>query len=176
MAINLSIAQIDLSMSEGGYSVDTLVDSFTYMQQNLEQMRDQMLRDDQDDAVLEVVRNKLSCESELLTHKVVESIIAFQFYDKLSQRLNHVSHGLSALIDLISDVEDAHDPDAWQRFVAQVERYSAMPEEQQLFDLIFRQGIKADDAIALMKERIQKMIADEQAQHAANRLADIELF
>lgn len=36
MVLNLSVAQIELSISEGDNSVNTLIDSFTYMSEHIE--------------------------------------------------------------------------------------------------------------------------------------------
>ena len=39
LILNLSVAQIDLSITEGDKSVNTLIDSFTYMSQHIEHIQ-----------------------------------------------------------------------------------------------------------------------------------------
>jgi hypothetical protein len=172
MALNLSIAQIDLSMTEGSYSIDTLIDSFTFMRQGLDQLNQSVLNDEiQDVSELKV---RLLQESQQLSEKVAASIVAFQFYDKLSQRLQHVSKSLSSLSDIISHEDRTVDETTWNSFRDKMAKYAAMREEYELFELIFTQGMSSEKAIEVMKDRIRARMEESKSQAAEED--DIELF
>ncbi|MCH9742194.1 MAG: hypothetical protein K0U21_03190 [Proteobacteria bacterium] len=176
MALNLSIAQIDLSMTEGGYSVDTLIDSFNFMREGLDNLRTTVLNDEVTD--IAELKAKLMAESAVMTDKVTASIVAFQFYDKLSQRLQHVSKSLSILSDIISHEDRTVDETTWNKFREKMAKYAAMREEYELYELIFTQGMTGEAAIEVMKERMRERMLEAQAKHAASGGMDddIELF
>lgn len=172
MALNLSIAQIDLSMTEGSYSIDTLIDTFNFMREGLDRLNHSVLNDEiQDVAELKL---RLLQESQVLSEKVTESIVAFQFYDKLSQRLQHVSKSLSSLSDIISHEERTVDEAKWNSFLEKMAKYAAMREEYELYELIFTQGLSGEQAIEVMKDRMRARMEERKNQPAPED--DIELF
>lgn len=175
MTLNLSIAQIDLSMKEGEYSVDTLIDSFGFMRTELDRVNVIVHQDDID---VDTVKAVLAAQSEVLADKVSASIIAFQFYDKLSQRLHHVSESLSALTDIISSGETAIDDASWDKFVSKMAKYASMREEYELFELVFERGHSAEAAIQELKDRLSARMKAAQEKHKAapDYEDDIELF
>lgn len=172
MALNLSIAQIDLSMTEGSYSIDTLIDTFNFMREGLDRLNHSVLNDEiQDVAELKL---RLLQESQVLSEKVTASIVAFQFYDKLSQRLQHVSKSLSSLSDIISHEERTVDEAKWNSFLEKMAKYAAMREEYELYELIFTQGLSGEQAIEVMKDRMRARMEERKNQPAPED--DIELF
>lgn len=132
LALNLSIAQINLSMRDGSYSIDTLIDSFTAFKD---------ISDIQNNPVL--------------TEKVTNSIIAFQFYDKLSQRLHHVEKGLSILNELLIN-KKISDEKEWLYFKDKMQKFTSMAEEYNLYDMIFNQGKSIEYAINYLIEQDKK--------------------
>lgn len=174
MILNLSVAQIDLSITEGDNSVNTLIDSFTYMSQHIEKIQatseDLYAATGEDDAILKHKSHLLSQAGELST-KMQQAIIAFQFYDKLSQRLTHVSHGLSGLAEIVSHEMRVKSPEEWEAFKASVRKGTTMREEEELFELIFDQEVPAEEAIEIMKQRMRdRMHEEEEAEE------EIEFF
>lgn len=176
LALNLSVAQIDLSMTEGSYSVDALIDSFNFMREGLESIRNHVVNDDVSD--LMILKSHVLSESNLLSDKVSSSIIAFQFYDRLSQRLHHVSDSLSSLSDIIGSENQIIDETVWQSFIEKMAKYAAMREEHELFELIFTQGLSSNSAIEKMKIKMRERLIE--AQNTPNigddDDDDIELF
>lgn len=171
MALNLSIAQIELSMTEGSHSVDTLIDSFNYMREGLIDLADSILNDEIQDK--RDLKQQLLEKSHLLSEKMTASIIAFQFYDKLTQRLQHVSKSLSGLTDIISEEERVLDEMTWKDFLEATKKYAAMREEYELYDLIFNQNMSSEKAIELMKNRMRERMLAEKDKPMED---DIELF
>lgn len=174
LALNLSVAQIDLSMTEGNYSVDALIDSFNFMREGLENLHAHIMKGTATDEAS--VNSNMLAETNALSDKVTSSIIAFQFYDRLSQRLHHVSDSLSILSDIMASKDQIVDDIVWQAFIEKMSRYAAMREEHELFDLIFKQGLSSEQAIELMKFKMRERMLESQNNPAAVLDDDIELF
>lgn len=174
LILNLSVAQIDLSITEGDNSVNTLIDSFTYMSQHIEQIQNasnKMAEIGQEIEGMGDHQSVLLSEAGELSLKMQQAVIAFQFYDKLSQRLGHVSHGLSGLAEIVSHEMKVKSPEEWEGFKNSVRKGTTMREEEELFELIFDQNIPAEDAIEIMKERMRERMHAEQEQEE-----EIEFF
>lgn len=159
LILNLSVAQIDLSITEGDNSVNTLIDSFTFMSQHIENIQEtgsKIAEMTADIDGLDAHQGVLLSEAGELSQKMQQAVIAFQFYDKLSQRLDHVSHGLSSLAEIVSHEMKVQSADEWEKFKSSVRKGTTMREEEELFELIFDQNIPADEAINIMKERMRE--------------------
>ena len=174
LMLNLSVAQIDLSITEGDNSVNTLIDSFTFMSEHIDKIQasSQSIVDiASTDADMSEHHGVLLSEAGELSSKMQQAVIAFQFYDKLSQRLEHVSHGLSGLAEIVSQEMRVKDALEWEDFKTSVRKGTTMREEEELFELIFDQHIHADKAIEIMKERMRERMNDVQEDEE-----DIEFF
>ncbi|MCW8931031.1 MAG: hypothetical protein OQL19_12430 [Gammaproteobacteria bacterium] len=165
LMLNLSVAQIDQSMNEGNSSVDTLATSFTALATNLADIQssiEQMNEENFD-------KTKLIIQGSSTTalDKIQTAIIAFQFYDKLTQRLDHVSHSLSSLSALISDPASLYSPPEWRALQASIRSKYTMEEERKMFDKVLS-GTPIEEALAEFREEmISKDSSDDE---------DIELF
>ena len=91
------------------------------MREGLDQLNHSVLNDELD--VVAELKSRLLQQSQVLSEKVAASIVAFQFYDKLSQRLQHVSKSLSSLSDIISHEERTVDEAKWNSFLEKMEKY-----------------------------------------------------
>lgn len=169
LALNLSIAQIDLSMTEGSNSVDTLIDSFNFLREGIDSIRNELNSGETKAATSHFLQ-----DVDTFTDKVTAAIVAFQFYDKLSQRLQHVSKSLSALADIISSEDQSLDEKTWQNFQDKMEKYAAMREEYELFELIFKEGVSSEAAIEQMKVKMRQKLESQSKVSAQDD--DIELF
>jgi hypothetical protein len=174
LILNLSVAQIDLSITEGDNSVNTLIDSFTFMSKHIEgiQAASQQIVDmSAGSEEIHAHNNLLLSEAGELSAKMQQAVIAFQFYDKLSQRLAHVSHGLSGLAEIVSHEMRVKNAQEWEAFKANVRKGTTMREEEELFELIFDQHVPTDQAIEIMKGRmLQRMHEQSEVEE------DIEFF
>lgn len=167
LILNLSVAQIDLSITEGDNSVNTLIDSFTFMSKHIEQIQQTGHKiaeltesvDGMDDH-----KSVLLSEAGELSQKMQQAVIAFQFYDKLSQRLAHVSHGLSGLAEIVSHEMKVKSAEEWEAFKANVRKGTTMREEEELFELIFDEHVPADKAIEIMKQRMRERMHQQEEQ------------
>lgn len=174
LILNLSIAQIELSITEGDHSVNALIDSFRFMSQHIEEIQSATAEIGQvetQDETFHKQHSLLLNQTSELAQKMQQAIIAFQFYDKLSQRLGHVSYGLSSLAEIVSHEMKVKDAQEWEDFKSAVRRGTTMREEEELFELIFDQHIPSVQAIEIMKERMSSRMHEQQEEQE-----EIELF
>jgi len=161
LMLNLAVAQIDQSMHDGNQSVDTLASSFTELatimaglSKELEEMPDSDLK------------QRMSSSTSQASSNVHSAIMAFQFYDKLSQRLNHVSNDLAALTDLISNPATLYAPPAWKALQDKIREKYTMEEERTMFDQVLS-GVSIEQALEEYKTALNSN---------NNADDDIELF
>ncbi|PLA74099.1 hypothetical protein CYQ88_07610 [Hydrogenovibrio sp. SC-1] len=174
MVLNLSVAQIELTITDGDNSVNALIDSFEFMSKHIEsiEVSSKKIAEMSNDVEGIAEHNaSLLVQTNDLAQKMQQAIIAFQFYDKLSQRLNHVSNGLSGLSEIVSHEMHAKDQAQWEAFKAEVRKGTTMREEEELFELIFDEQMHAKDAIELMKVRMRDRMKSEEVEEE-----EIELF
>ena len=139
--MNLAIAQMEVSMKEGDESVDTLTDSFTTMVARVQVIEQLVKKKEQDDDLASVIDQCESVASEMQT-----AIIAFQFYDKLTQRLSHVSHTLDALSNLVGDQSRLYNPVEWSLLQEKIKSKYTMPAEHKMFELVM-QGMSVEEIL-----------------------------
>lgn len=94
---------------------------------------------------------------------VRQAIIAFQFYDKLVQRLAHVGLSLGELGDLVGDRQRVDNPDQWVALQQYIKRKYSTREEVAMFEAVM-QGVPVQVAI-------DRFMAD-----MKDKSDDIELF
>jgi len=140
--VQLSGGQINMAMHEGNESVSVLSDSFIAMMAATKE--------------IEVIARKAGFDddSEIIDHcrsvsgKMQGSIVAFQFYDKLAQRMEHVVDGMGWLSDLISDQKRVHENAEWIGLQGRIRKSYSMKEEQDMFDALLN-GASLDEALEL---------------------------
>ena len=140
--INLAVAQIEMSMKEGGDSVDTLTDTFTTMATRVQLV--ETLAKEKATAGNDMQDILAQCDA--ISAEMQHAIIAFQFYDKLSQRLSHVSSSLGSLGDLVGDNERLLNPYEWSLLQAQIKSKYTMPAEHLMFELMM-QGMSIEEVL-----------------------------
>lgn len=128
--LNLAVAQTEMSMKEGDDSIDTLTDAFTTMVARV-QVIEKMVQSDN-----EVDTAQIMEQCEAVSDEMQNAIHAFQFYDKLTQRLSHVSHSLDALGDLVADGSRLYNPIEWSLLQEKIKSKYSMPAEHHMFDMV----------------------------------------
>jgi len=138
--LNLAVAQTEMSMKEGDESVDTLTDAFTTMVARV-QVIEKMAKSDKDIDAEQIIE-----QCEAVSNEMQHVISAFQFYDKLTQRLSHVSHSLDALGNLVSDSSRLYNPIEWSLLQEKIISKYSMPAEHHMFELVM-QGKSVDEIL-----------------------------
>jgi hypothetical protein len=133
--LNLSMAQIELAMNDSSSSVGELTDSFTSVSSALSAMRKiaNQLPNTSDVLPAKTAIESLGGEVE---SKVGKAIIAFQFYDRLAQRLSQVCRNLDDLGVLVNDPIRLYNPYAWVALQEKIRSKYVTEDDKQMFDTL----------------------------------------
>jgi hypothetical protein len=162
--LHLAVGQIEISMSDGDDSVDVLAQNFTETVDCVNAIVAAAgrlgLPAENDSALGGEIRGH--CDTAL--DRVQTAIVAFQFYDKLSQRLSHVSHSLQLLAELVGDGRRVGDAREWQALQQEIRSRYTVEGEAEMFDAVL-----AGESVAAVLKRLQQAAA-------AAPAAEIEFF
>ncbi|MCB1787394.1 MAG: hypothetical protein H6953_15830 [Chromatiaceae bacterium] len=162
--LNLAVAQISMAMHEGEDSVGSLTHSFTHMVDSVEQISQTMLTLDDAGEGTQAVQSTVLAHCDEVRGGIQQSIVAFQFYDRLSQRLDHVRYALDALAELVADRGRLFSPEEWTGLQKTICSRYTMREEQEMFEALLK-GASIEEALDIVREKI----------HGGD-IDDIELF
>lgn len=141
--LNLAVTQLERTMSDGSESVNALTETFASLIGGIQAigMAAKNLPDTPEKATIEANVNPAA-------EKINTAIIAFQFYDKLSQRLAHVSNSLDALGKLIANPTRLFNPYEWHGLQAMIKSKYTIEQDRIMFEAILS-GATVDEALAL---------------------------
>jgi hypothetical protein len=156
LMLELAAGQVQAAMRDSNSSVDVLTDTFTSLADTL-QVIEAAINTLPDTVGNGLVKNEIQSNTQLVTQKVHQAIVAFQFYDKLVQRLDHVCHGLSGLSGLVVDQRRLYSPLEWKSLQDQIIAKYTMVEERAMFDSVL-QGVSVKEALeTYMTVRMQEI-------------------
>jgi hypothetical protein len=155
LMLELSAVQIETAMKDSNASVEVLTNSFTSMA-GLMRMISDTVQTLPEDGEIGVAKQSLTGVSEHVSGMVHQAIIAFQFYDKLVQRLAHVGISLGDLSDLVADSRRLYSPGEWVTLQDKIRAKYSTREEIAMFEAVM-QGMPVQEAVdrfmAEMKEK-----------------------
>lgn len=139
----LSAVQVEDMLAEADLSVNTLTESFTSIVEHMKAINDHLL-------ALEScpIRDEALARCAETTGKIQASIVAFQFYDRMQQCLQHVTSNLKGLSELVENQDRLYDLAEWQEFQNQIRARYTMESEKLMFDAIL-QGKSVSEALAI---------------------------
>lgn len=146
LMLEVATGQIEAAMKDSNSSVDVLTDSFTTMAGYLSMISSTVGSLPDEGEIGDTKKNVLEAASHV-TGMVHNSIVAFQFYDKLSQRLAHVSHSLAALNDLVGDKQRVISPQEWGALREKIRSKYTSVDECAMFDAVMA-GMSVHEALA----------------------------
>lgn len=155
LMLGVAMAQIESAMKDGTESVDVLSDSFTSMYghvQRIEREAEALIGHAAEGQGAESIR--ATCKT--VSSKMQQVIVAMQFYDKLAQRLSHVSHSMQALAELISDLGRIYNPGEWVALQEKIKSRYTLEEERVMFEAIMK-GASIDEALAASAEYLRNI-------------------
>ena len=164
--LRLAAAQVDFSMRDGERSVNALTDSFTAMAESVATLEAGTQQLFEQHEVDDDLKASVTEHCAAVAAKTTQAIIAFQFYDKLTQRLDHVVGSLSKLGSLVSDSNRLYSPREWQHLQETICAKYTMAEERELFEAIMR----GEDVQAVL-DRMHQL-----TDQVSSTEDDIELF
>ncbi len=157
--LNLAIAHINWSLKEGDESVETLGNSFTSMAGAITAIED--IANSLPDEMAHEIKIAMADKCHNLSAKIQSAIIAFQFYDRITQQLTHVCNSLSSLGDVISDQNKLYHPYEWHALQEQIRSRYTMENERDMFDALMKGGSIEDVLRMTMKSGMQSTNNDE---------------
>lgn len=166
LMLELAAGQVDAAMRDSNSSVDVLTGTFTSLADTL-QLIDAAVSTLPDTIGNGLVKAEIQENTRLVSAKVRQAIVAFQFYDKLAQRLDHVCHSLAGLSSLVADKTRLYNPDAWQALQDEIRAKYTMAEECEMF------------AAVLHGKTVQQALEDYMStrmEQVENSGGEIELF
>ncbi|HMV18517.1 MAG TPA: hypothetical protein PLN96_12795 [Zoogloea sp.] len=149
LMLELAVGQIEAAMKEGHSSVEVLTDSFTSMAGYMRMIAG-ALEQLPDTPATQNLKDNLIGHAGEVSGRIQRSIIAFQFYDKLTQRLAHVSHSLEALSGLVVDQRKLYNPFEWVALQEKIRAKYSTREEVDMFNAVM-QGMPVKDALEKYK-------------------------
>ncbi len=139
----LSAIQVEDMLSEADLSVNTLTESFTSIVEHMQAINNHLLALESCNA-----RDEAMAYCSETTDKIQASIIAFQFYDRMQQCLQHVTSNLKGLSELVESPGRLYNPDEWRQFQTQIRARYTMESEKLMFDAIV-EGKSVDEALTI---------------------------
>jgi len=156
--LSVSSAQVEASMREGDDSVTTLTSSFAEIVGHLEDVRKEL--DDLEDGA---VKDDIKKHCLLAHNKVNESIVAFQFYDRMQQCLEHVTSNLNGLSNIVDNPNFLYNPMEWRKLQNMIRDRYTMESEKAMFDAIL-EGKTTQEAISIAAEYENKDEKDDEVE------------
>lgn len=145
LMLELAAGQVEAAMRDSNSSVDVLTDTFTSLVDTL-QLIDAAIDTLPDTIGNGLVKAEIQDNTRLVSNKVHQAIVAFQFYDKLAQRLDHVCHGLANLSNLVADQSRLYRPSEWKALQDVILAKYTMVEERAMFESVLN-GITVKEAL-----------------------------
>lgn len=161
LMLNLAIAQMEMALRDSGDSVGVLTHSFTHMHDSLTGLLEAAR-----DLPASPARQTLLARGAGISDEVQQAVVAFQFYDRLSQRLGHVSDSLAELTAIVGDAVRLYNPQAWHDLQEKIRSKYSMEDEKLMFDTLLKTGD--------VQQALEQFAAARQEQPGG--ASDIELF
>ena len=143
LMINVAVARIEHAMIEGDDSFTSLSQSFietvnaaTTITATANQLEDSPIKD----------TIKENCQD--INLRVSDSIISFQFYDKLSQRMALVSKTLASLTEILRDQTKTGEHQEWKNLQEMIRSKYTLDSDQEMFDSVIN-GVPIDEALKI---------------------------
>jgi len=143
--LNLAIAHIKRSMLDGDDSVHALSNSFTDMVglNKVIEKAAQTLTESMEKKVIINACNDISAHTNA-------ALIAFQFYDILTQRLEHISQSLSDMSQIFTDPQRLDSAYEWAALQEKIKAKYRIQGDREMFDAILT-GKSIEEALRLGK-------------------------
>jgi len=145
--LNVAVARIEHAMVEGDDSFTSLSESFIEMINSSEQITKEAKKLDDSPIKKNIEENCLN-----ISQHIGSSIVAFQFYDRLSQRMALVSKTLNSLTEVLKDPSKTNEQDEWLNLQNTIRAKYTLDSDQKMFDDVLN-GMPVDEALKIALEK-----------------------
>ena len=135
----LAICQIEATLKDSNKSVMTLTESFTALANHTHEVGLQV-QSLQHPEELSSFKQDITATATELNANIASSIQAFQFYDRVCQRLDHVTSSLEHVTDLLESDQRIQQPGEWKKVQEEIKSSYTMEAEHIMFEYIMRGG------------------------------------
>jgi hypothetical protein len=132
--LGLCEAQMESALHESDIAVDALIKAFTCLVDATRAVS--TLTENLPPQIKESIASDIDHQIAAISKQMGAAVMAFQFYDKLTQRLGHVRYSLSTLALFVCDRNQSNQPDQWKRLLNTLRRLYKTEEERQIFQMI----------------------------------------
>ena len=147
LMINVVIARIKHAMVEGDDSFTSLSQSFVDIINSAKQITHATESLEDSPTKTKIEENCLN-----ISQRVSDSIIAFQFYDKLSQRMTLVSKTLNSLTEILKDQSKRETHEEWLNLQNMIRSKYTLDADQEMFDAVLN-GMSIEEALKIAVEK-----------------------
>lgn len=147
LLINVAVARIENAMQEGNESFTTLSEAFVDIVNSANELVHSNVNTDNLDA-----KQKIDDSCQDISQRVESSIIAFQFYDKLSQRMTLVAKTLNSLTQILDDPEKTNVQEEWIKLQNMIRSKYTLDADQQIFEDVLN-GMPVEEALKAAAEK-----------------------
>jgi len=147
LIINVAVARIEHAMTDGDDSVSILSQSFIDMVKSAQQ-----ITEDAGKLEASATKDKIEQECQGISQQIQSSVVAFQFYDKLSQRMALVSKALHSLTEVLKDRSKTHEKEEWQNLQDTIRSKYTLDSDQEMFDAVIS-GMPIEEALKIAVEK-----------------------
>ncbi len=143
LILNVVVARIEHAMLEGD-------DSFTSISGSFVEIVNSSKKITHSSNELEESSSKTKIDESCLdiSKRVSDTIVAFQFYDKLSQRMSLVSKTLNSLTELLKEPQKTDIQDEWLSLQTTIRSKYTLDSDQKMFNDVLN-GMSIEDALKI---------------------------
>lgn len=156
LMLELAAGQVEAAMKDSNSSVEVLTDTFTSLADTLQHI-DAAVGTLPDTVGNGQVKAEILADTQLVAQKVHQAIVAFQFYDKLVQRLDHVCTSLAGLSHLVTDRSRLYSPFEWKALQEEILAKYTMVEERAMFEAVLNGATVKEALETYMTVRMQEV-------------------
>lgn len=150
----LAVCQIEATLEDSNRSVNTLTESFTALAGHTQSVSDQV-QNLTEPSELNAFKKDITETAQELKDNISSSVQAFQFYDRVCQRLDHVARSLESVSDLLSAENKKSCPDEWKSIQGQIKSSYTMDAERIMYEFIMRGG-QVKEALEIYKHHFDQ--------------------
>lgn len=148
----LAVSQIDTSLHESNDSIGELTEQFSAIADCAQQL-----------AALSDADHYQQVRSlaESIQGSIQKSVVSFQFYDRLCQRLEHVGDSLEEMGHLIASPKQRYQRAAWRRLQSDIKSNYTMEAERLMYEYILS-GHSIAEALQIYRHHFERRDDDTQ--------------
>lgn len=155
----LAVCQIETTMVDSNNSVDIFTTAFTTLVAHTNAVSTQ-IQALENSADLAAIKDDLSSTAVEMQDNINQSIQAFQFYDRVCQRLDKIARGLENVTALMGNEDQVFDPAEWIKLQERIKNSYTLEAERIMFQHIMRGGT-VTDALQLYRNTPENRAPDQ---------------